>query len=342
MLRITTAVVLCLTVLAPAQAAQTAPASSKDLAGALLEQAVIPSYARLAEATTAQALAWDAGCSDVQALRDAYHQTADAWAGVFHWSYGPISLLLRRDRFYHWPERRNSTGKAVARLLAKEDPERLLPEAFSKTTVAVQGLPALERILFEDVKVAENPWACRIGATIARNLAEIAAGTLEDWQGPLRDAVASGSHPVFFESNQELLSELFTELLTGYVMIKDQKILSAMGSSAAKARPGLLETRRSERFERNLALNLKALADIETVFGQFLPHTEASRLRQSATEVKGCFDALAPFAEALYDEESRKSIKACLDVLTAHRADLAESYSQHLGLSLGFNNLDGD
>lgn len=316
--------------------------SEQDLAREIVSSVVLPAYDQLAEAASTQSAVWANGCSNVEALKAAYQNTADAWAAVFNWTSGPASLLLRRERFYYWPERKNEISRAMRRLMATEAPEKLEEAAFAKTTVAVQGLPALERLLFEGTDVSSNAWACSVGKAIVGNLNNIATGLQSDWQGSMSEAVEAGKHPIYFETLEGLLSEFYTELLTGYSIVKDQKVLSVMGSSAQKARPMRLEARRSGRFEKNLGLNLAAMGNMEASFAKFLPDADAKALTDSGAAMRACVADLPPFAEGVYDDGTRAAIMACMDKLTQHRAAMADNINRNLGLQAGFNRLDGD
>lgn len=309
---------------------------------------IVPAYDQLANTTAAQADAWEKACSapgkhQPATLKEAYHQVADAWAGVFHWNFGPVTLLLRRDRFYHWPERRNSISKGLARLLAKPDYEKLKPENFTHISVAVQGLPVMERLLFEHSDAIENDWVCRIGQAIATNLSTMAKGAAAEWRADILPLIEHGKeHPIYFDGPKATLSKFLTELLTGFAIIKDQKILPVMGASAEKAKPGLIEARRSGRFAQNLALNLKVLLAADAALAKHLPQAEARSLTAHRKTIMSIARSLPPIGHAVYDQAGRIRYQEFTSALTAFRADMARAYSKHLGLVVGFNSLDGD
>ena len=58
-----------------------------------------------------------------------------------------IQVQNRGFRIQFWPDFRNKTGKQLSRVLAAKDRAALDEETFSRTSIAVQGLPALERLL---------------------------------------------------------------------------------------------------------------------------------------------------------------------------------------------------
>lgn len=315
---------------------------------ALAEEVIVPAYEHLAASTADLQAGWVQACkmpdvADLSSLRDTYQRVADAWAESFNWNFGPITLLLRRDRFYHWPERRNAIAKNLNALLAKPDEERITDENFSHISVAVQGLPAMERLLFERDDVLTNPWSCKVGLTIAHNMATIAQGAADEWRGEVLETLRKGEeHPIYFDDPKSTLNQMFTELLTGYAIIKDQKILPVLGVSAKKARPNMAEARRSHRFERNLKLNLKTLFAADAVLARSLPEAERKILEQHRAAIAAMLDRLPPIADAVYDEAGRKAYMDLTKAIGAFRAAMVKAYTEHLGVVVGFNSLDGD
>lgn len=261
MRKILLSVVICLGLGVPGRAMAEPPAAD-EIAVRMVSDYVIPHYADLAVATEMQRRSWQDGCDDPETLRAAYHDVADAWAGTYFWNTGPITLLLRHDRFYHWPERRNAVGRGMTALLASEDEARLAPQHFATDSVAVQGLAALEYLLFSKANVQNNDYACKVGQAIAVNLNEIAQGTAVEWQDKVLPLLEAGQpHPLYFDDAQELANNLYTDYLAGFTIIKDQKVLAVMGASADQARPKKAEAARSDRSLRNIIVNLDGLAE---------------------------------------------------------------------------------
>src|SRR3546814_8224704 len=61
--------------------------------------------------------------------------------------------------------------------------EALQPRTFANGSVAVQGFPALERLLFDsDDDTWAMPFGCDVVRAIGTNLKSIAAGLLHDWR----------------------------------------------------------------------------------------------------------------------------------------------------------------
>ncbi len=116
---------------------------------------MLPRYARLADATAAFDLAARGFCAapataPFDEVRSAFHAAADAWHDVEHIRFGPMESRLRAERLYFWPDPRNATARQLADLLSGRDPAVLTAEGFVRASAAVQGLPAAERLLFDE------------------------------------------------------------------------------------------------------------------------------------------------------------------------------------------------
>lgn len=315
---------------------------------ALAKQIFVPAFTELDRVTKAQSDLWGEACRPsltvtIDDLRNAFHNVSDRWADVFHWNIGPITLYLRRDRFYHWPERRNSIGKGLNKLLADKNAKKLEVAYFEKISVALQGMPALERLLFENTNVLDDQWACRVGQAIADNLARISADTIAEWHEEVVDRLQSGrEHDEYFSEPSDFLNRVFNELATGYAIITDQKIRTVLGTTAQKAKPRLLENRRSQRFLRNLRRNVDALFNAQRLINTYIPAHEAREMDKAFLKTEKLLKTLKPFEPSLTDDIERAKIRTFIASLKNVRDLMARSYVNDLELVVGFNSLDGD
>lgn len=315
---------------------------------ALANDVIVPAYNRLERATALQKNRWIEACEEpsrdvVDELRSVFHKTADVWAEVFHWTVGPVSQNLRRDRFYHWPVRRNAISRELQSLLANPAPDKLFPPVFARTSVAIQGLPALERILFSDIDPVGNPWACEIGRSIAINLATMAASIADEWRGDVVYHLSNGMPlPIHFGEPRAALNRFFTSLLTAFIIIKDQKILPALRLKRINANPKQLELWRSQRPRHTLILNLEVLAKIIKVFSTALENQHANRLAEGIARIQSLAQNLGPLTSGVTLESERRKIFAFVTEITQLQNDVASTLGDELGLTVGFNSLDGD
>nr|TFG54688.1 MAG: hypothetical protein E4H34_02050 [Hyphomicrobiales bacterium] len=320
---------------------------------------IVPAYRSLAEATNTQAGAWAAfaeadGEGGIASLRAAYHDTCDAWAHAQIIRTGPIVLFLRYERFAFWPDARNGTQRALDALMASDDPDDLLPEHLATNAVAGQGLTALERILFDGegpvaALTASGDEAARrinVGLALARNLNGIANEILTDWiaDDGMRNALVSGNGwNNLFADGDEVARLFLTDLVGAFQMMHDVKLLPVLGETIDVARPRLSEAWRSGRAKRDLVGNLEASQAMSDVFAQHVGEARRAVLDES-------FDAAAmalmtlpdDVGDAAADPERRGQVEAARDAIKATQLLVAEILPADLGITLGFNALDGD
>ena len=162
MIRLTTLFV-ALVVASAARADVDVPeAAYAEVNAALVRHHIAPRYEHLATAAADfdAAIACDDGVArDRAALRPSYDAVMDAWMAVRHIRFGPVRLFMRNYRLYFWPEARGKIAGAVDEILAADDPARFEDDRFASASVAVQGLPAVEVLLFADRKSGPNDCA---------------------------------------------------------------------------------------------------------------------------------------------------------------------------------------
>ena len=338
-----------------------APASAlaSRIALELTDEFIIPIYQGLVEASAAQAEAWtvfvaNRAGGDIEALRSAYHGACDAWARAQIIRTGPIVLFLRYERFAFWPDARNGTQRALGALIASSDPNDLLPENLASNRVAGQGLTALERLLYDGDDSAaalsgptdESERRANVGLALACNLNNIANEVLTDWTvaGGVRDAIAAGNGwNNLFADSEEVTRLFLTDLVGAFRLMHDVKLLPVLGENIDVARPRMAEAWRSDRAQRDLALNLEGSRAMNGVFARHLGEMRRDALNESFDLSAVAIAALAPnLGEAAADPAQRGSVEAARDAIKATQLLIVDILPTDLGITLGFNALDGD
>jgi predicted lipoprotein len=326
---------------------------------AAVDRHIIPSYRALAEAADAQEKAWTAFAAnrtqgDAQSLRAAYNTTADAWARAQLVKTGPLSLFLRYERFAYWPEARNVTQRMLDALIASNDPKELAPETLMRDSVAAQGLTALERLLYDgdtSVQLLKAPgrpgeWRTQVGQGIARNMSAIAKDVVAEWTAPdgVRAAIAANkSWKTIFANTPEAASLLLTDLVSAFRLMHDVKLMPVMGASADVARPRVAESWRSGRSQRNLKLNLESAQAMTRLWAETVPAAHRTKLDALyATALKATDAVPADLGEAAADPKRRPLVEAARAGVKAVQVEIAATRPADLGITLGFNSLDGD
>lgn len=331
---------------------------------------LLPRYQSLVQATAQQEQSWAAFCRQPSAdgfgaVRSAFQVAMDAWMPLQHVHTGPASLQTRIDRIYFWPERKNAVTKQVASLLQSGVAAALAPDRIAAASVAVQGFPALQLLLYDGddparVFLAGDPAAayrCAYGLAVARNLHAIAGQIVAGWTAAI-DAMAaaaprSGSEFGLPESPKETAQQMFTDLLTLFQLVGDLKLALPLGLSLDKPKPKLAESWRSGRSLRNVELNLESARamygkDRTSGFRSLMPAGGDSDALDE--QIVGAFAAISsslaaipmPLDAAVGDSGARPEVEALLADVRRVRDLVGQRLPAAIGLSVGFNALDGD
>nr|WP_298684874.1 imelysin family protein [uncultured Dongia sp.] len=321
---------------------------------AFAAKVILPALDNLVKVTdsfAATAAAFDAanGAGDFDKVRQGFNNVADAWASAQQFRLGALAQEQRSERFAYWPERRNVVDKQYRALLAGKGKEGLEAAQFATGSVAVQGLPALERLLYESVS-ADGDQAKRRSAVIlaiANNLKSIAAEAKAVWEKTLQDPALAAN--TFAANPAEGTAQSYTNLLTITQVIADQKIGAPLGGDAAAAKPKAAEQWRSGRSMRNIVLNLTTARGSVLNPGGFADLLGADKAALKADLTKAFDDSIAAakavgdnFAEDIAHQEMRKPVTALLVKINHLRDLLRQQVPPAIGITLGFNELDGD
>lgn len=292
-----------------------------------------PGYATLGTATKTLAVSVKEVCAaegrNQDAVRDAFNGAMDAWQSVQHIRNGAITAFDQHARLQFWPDKRGKVGKQLGQLIRAGDAQVL--SAIDKQSVAVQGFPALERLIFDGdglTLAKENGAAfsrCDVATAIATNVAEIGAD--------LAAAPARSGPPA------ETVRAYMTDLVTGFESISRLKLDGPIGKKRARGK--FSESWRSRRSLHNIALNLDALSLLYGILmGTAIQDDDVLRdiavLRSEVAQ-----NGRSLFAR-LEDDNGRGWAQTVSARVQAIRTRVAERITAHLGLNLGFNSLDGD
>lgn len=321
----------------------------------LTEQHVLPRYQALANSSqqlqkhTAQ-LCQQPNEETLNASRQAFHSTMDAWQGIQHIQFGPVEFLMRNFSLQFWPDKKNLTSKQLNALLSAEDPNSLSSEYFRGASIAVKGLPALERLLFSDKPL--SAYGCQLTEVIAANVHTMSREIAQEWQqqqlARIRTA-PDGSD--YYEDSTEAATELMKALVEPIEVIRDLKLLRPLHKGANKAKPRRSESWRSARSLRNIQLNLAALAELyrgnDRASVKELLITEGQG--EMANQIDDAFRSLdkqlaavqPPLYKAVKDQDNHAKLRTISTDMKALHQQL-EQAMRKLNIQLGFNSRDGD
>ena len=271
---------------------------------------------------------------------------------------------LRAERLYFWPDPRNTTARQLAELLAGRDPATLAAESVGRASAAVQGLPATERLLFDEGagtafrrEGEEGRRRCEVLEAVTRNIKDITGDVVREWNGGEvaygRRIETAGPGNAAYAEPKEPTQELLKSLHGALERVASLKLAKPLGTSPATARPMLVEEWRSGRALRDVRLNLAAARALYLGDGGFglsdfvrdvaqAPEIDG-RLRRGLDECIAAVDKIpVPLELAVKSPRARPAVERLLKEVRALRHLVAEHLTTALDLPLGFNALDGD
>jgi uncharacterized protein len=329
----------------------------------LVDHHIVPRYAQLAETTARLEEAVVRHCRALDtdgpaALDEAWREAFDAWQGVQHLRFGPGELFMRSMRMQFWPDPRNTVGRQLDELVAAGDPAVLEAERFARLSIAVQGFPAIERLLADGPAPVGGDYRCAVLEAVAGNVADMAADTLQEWQGGERsyrtmvaEAAKGAAH---YHQDSEVTQALFKSLHGLMELLAEHKLNRPLGDSPQAARPQLAESWRGKRSLDNLRINLEAAEAMYVGenggngFSHFVREVRGDvalddLLRRAFVQTRATAASIAlPLEEAVIDRVERKKLAKLLREASALKTLLAQRLTVALGIPLGFNSLDGD
>jgi len=365
---------LALAVPAPGWSASGADLGWWAINRAVVEGHIVPRYQLLAQSTQALDAQLQRLCGGptevvLGMVRSRFVSAIDAWNGISHVRFGPVETDQRWYRFQFWPDKRGTGQRQLRQLLADQDKSVLEPRALARQSVAVQGLSALEMLLFpaDEVEVmdfgtADSPsYRCLLAAAIGRNIAEMADAVQSDWtqvDRPYRDLLLDPQRagrpsgdpagPQFADS-RSVSGELLRSLNTAAQVILDLKLAEPLGPSLEAANPRKAESWRSRRSLANVCTNLDAMEHLyDTGFALLLRESEESAqmdrdLTRDLTEaVSTCLRMPPTVLDDRPSPEQRQALEGLRRLAASVRTRTGAPLADELHLSLGFNSLDGD
>jgi predicted lipoprotein len=338
----------------PAGAAATGSTAGRDVAAVF----VGPALADFSKSAGSLKSAVDDLCAapDDDALSDARAAFADALDDFGHVSvlrFGPLSAASRFERLFFWPDARAIGLKQVQGLIASTDRDAFAGGMDAKSA-ALQGFPALEYTLYgtgAEALAAGDAWRCQVAGALSANIALIARDLAADWAPGTAyatsfSAPADGLEP--YRSDAEVNGEIVKALSTALQFVRSAELAPPLGED-----PGKANGRRAAFWRSGLSASFIA-AQVDGVRGllaaagyeQSLPEDSryiASSIRfELDNAIRTLRKVEAPVEAAFASEPDRGRFAFAL--LALHHANelVNDGLSGALGLTMGFNALDGD
>ncbi|MGD9805214.1 MAG: imelysin family protein [Hyphomicrobiaceae bacterium] len=335
------------------------------LAQQALEKHIRPGYQRLAEAMKGLDAAVSAHCGGDAAgsrrkVDEAFDTVVSAWGGVDHITFGPVTAEQRTERIMFWPDRRGIGARQMAKILRERPVDVLDAKRLAEKSVAVQGLPALEELLFGGTSgnsaVDEAArFRCRFASAVASNLATIARSIADEWSSP--DGFAKlwldpgHDNPTFLKPEETTMA-LAKALDVGLEKVRDQRLAGPLGLTVQRRKmaPVLGKSRRSMRL---IVANIEGLRHLYAEGGleEALidsksddPGNTKNLAQQVGAELATAEKSATELvrAKSPFEGASAQRIIALGFPLKNARVTAGELLTSVTNLPLGFNASDGD
>lgn len=264
----------------------------------------------------------------------------------------------RIERLFFWPDPRGRGLRQVQSIIRNKDGTAVERISLQQKSVAVQGLPALEFLLFGtgSQRLAEGTaeYRCRYARATARAIADVAAHLRDDWQAP--DGYAArlrtpGMQNAVYRNAQEAMQELLQAARQQLQATAELKLEVALGDSPEGAKPKTLPFWRSGQALNAINANLRGVDRLLEAWDlhEFLDQETALTADQIRFELKTSQDAIAAagsvdgdILEVFATPDGHTRLAYARIPIKSAVVLLSEDIAGALGLTVGFNALDGD
>lgn len=343
--------------------ARAADYDHRGLARQALEAHIRPGYSRLADTTgnlvkSTAALCETPSTEALEAARQAFRETVVTWAGLDHLRFGPIVQEHRYERMAFWPDVRGLGRRQVWDAIRKKDESVLDAASLSEKSVALQGLTALEMVLYYGkgaeglvAKDEASTFRCGFALSIARNLDTIATRVRDAWDGDTgfaRKWLNPGPDNAVYRKESEVTLEIVKAFNYGLELVRDSKLVAPLGMHSPGGKPGKPQYAESKLSIPSIVAGVEGVKHLyeagglkERLEGPMpgmaeVIEFELANILRLASEI--------PFEgpEAFTNEESKGKLVAMGYPLKNAVLTGGGALGHVAGLTIGFNAGDGD
>lgn len=280
----------------------------------------------------------------------AFRAAVTSWSGIQFLRFGPLVEGRRLERIAYWPDPKGVGLRQIRKAVASRDRSVADPARLAGKSVALQGLTALEYLLYAD---DGNPdrFRCEYAAAAALSLADIASAVATEWADPdgfAERLLRPDDDDPLYRTPAEVLAELHRALSTGLQVVQDQKLKPMLGEDMDAARPLLAPFPYSGLGIAAIAADLSALQAFAAASGftRDLPEQQhwldGSMAFEFDNAIRAARAVTLPVDRAVFDPDARSRLDYLLVVLDSLRTMIRQDLAAALGLAVGFNALDGD
>lgn len=327
----------------------------------MLVSYIRPGYAGFNLSTSRLSASIKTLCEDpsgetLDAARQAFRDTADSWARIEWLRLGPVMSENRLERILFFPDRKGTGRKQVQAAIAQKDESVTNAGSLAGQSVAMQGLGAIEFILFgsgsDALAQSKASHRCAFAHAAADNLVNLSNEIITGWDKD-SDAVPvflkPGAGNPLYRTDTEALNVLLGQMIHGLEAIRDTRIGAFLNAeNPDHDRPKSALFWRSDMTMPTIRAGLSGLealfsaSGIEVVAQDQAPKL-AAMIRFEFSQAIRTADSLdAPVADLLDNPETREKLAYLAYAIKIIIGRLDQEFAQAGGLAVGFSFGDGD
>jgi uncharacterized protein len=327
----------------------------------MLVEYIRPGYAAVSSAatdlkTSATALCESPSDENLKAARSAFRGAVDSWARIEWLRLGPVMSDNRLERILFFPDRKGTGRKQVQAAIASQDESVTGVSTLAGQSVAMQGLGALEFILFgsgsDALTEPQVSHRCAFAQAAATNLVHLSDEIIAGWRdgtGLVQAFLEPGPANLLFRTDQEALNLLLGQMIHGLDAIRDTRLNAFLDKeNPDHDRPKSALFWRSGMTLPSIRANLEGL---ETLFNEsgieIVSKDSAPRLADTIRfefrqAIRTSRSLEAPVSDLLGNPETREKLVYLDYAIKIIVGRLDEEFAQAGGLAVGFSFGDGD
>jgi predicted lipoprotein len=285
-------------------------------------------------------------------LRARFGTMVSAFSAIELYRMGPLLVDNRQNRLFYWPDKRRVGERQLRELLADASAQHLTATDVSGKSVTLQGLPALERLLFgkssqQHLAAASDTPDCQVVSAIAGNTHLMAMDINQSWQNESM-MVQSMLHPEqgseYFRSYDEVLRSLVTQIIVAIDVILDRKIAALMNEDGQIRQAPLWRSGQTLPMIRANLESVRALSVDSGLAGVGGLDNELAFEFRSADQMLHKLQALPALTndQSQLTDDARSLLRSLTAVVGSIKYTLNDRFTAALGITAGFNSEDGD
>lgn len=285
-------------------------------------------------------------------LRNRFMQLVSAFSGVELYRSGPLLEDNRQNRLFYWPDKRRVGERQLRALLNDETGIVLNEQMLRDKSVALQGLPAVERLLFSELYsknlIGENRvHYCTVLGAIALNINTMASELSTGWSTD-SDFVNSLYNPAedsdYFRTEQEVLRSMVTQIIVGIDVVLNRKLVPLKGDDANWKKAPLWRSAQTIPMIKGNMNSLRALIVDSGLARMAGLESELAFEFRTANTMLQKLDDLPTLLDDTggLNQQAQSLIRSVAAVTGGIAFTLNDRFVQSLHISAGFNSEDGD